>query len=77
MTYRYECGSGAAAYEMVNPADLSEKIGPNRKVNANHDTVPDNNMPFGGIRHADVGTYAGGPLAVTIDTSEHATYVDW
>ncbi len=73
MTYRYECGSGLVAYKMVNPTDSSEKNGRSGKVNANHDTVPKNNS----IRQADIGTYAGGPVAVTVDTSEHATYVDW
>lgn len=138
MAYRYEFGAGAGknAFETVNPADPSEKVGryavehdsiagqeeilcpvvsvieydafdrameilngtefgltsalfSNRNdlvqrflaesrhgmMHANHGTVPDNNMPFGGIKNSEVGAYSVGPTAVNFYTSEHSAYI--
>ena len=46
-------------------------------IHVNHGTVPDNNMPFGGIKNSGVGAYSVGPTAVNFYTSEHAAYVSW
>jgi aldehyde dehydrogenase (NAD+) len=47
----------------------------NGMMHVNHGTVPDNNMPFGGIKNSGVGAYSVGPTAVNFYTSEHAAYV--
>ena len=44
-------------------------------MHVNHGTVPDNNMPFGGIKNSGVGAYSVGPTAVNFYTSEHAAYI--
>jgi aldehyde dehydrogenase (NAD+) len=49
----------------------------NGMIHVNHGTVPDNNMPFGGIKHSGVGAYSVGPTAVNFYTSEHSAYVAW
>jgi len=49
----------------------------NGMIHVNHGTVPDNNMPFGGIKDSGVGAYSVGPTAVNFYTSEHAAYVAW
>jgi len=46
-------------------------------IHVNHGTVPDNNMPFGGIKNSGVGAYSVGPTAVNFYTSEHSAYVAW
>lgn len=46
-------------------------------MHVNHGTVPDNNMPFGGIRNSGVGAYSVGPTAVNFYTSEHSAYIAW
>ncbi|MDA7599323.1 aldehyde dehydrogenase family protein [Alphaproteobacteria bacterium] len=47
----------------------------NGMMHVNHGTVPDNNMPFGGIKNSGVGAYSVGPTAINFYTSEHAAYV--
>ena len=47
----------------------------NGMMHVNHGTVPDNNMPFGGVKNSGVGAYSVGPTAVNFYTSEHAAYV--
>ncbi len=47
----------------------------NGMMHVNHGTVPDNNMPFGGIKNSGVGAYSVGPTAVNFYTSEHAAYI--
>jgi len=49
----------------------------NGMLHVNHGTIPDNNMPFGGIKKSGVGAYSVGPTAVNFYTSEHAAYVAW
>jgi len=49
----------------------------NGMIHVNHGTVPDNNMPFGGIKNSGVGAYSVGPTAVHFYTSEHSAYVAW
>ena len=49
----------------------------NGMLHVNHGTVPDNNMPFGGVKNSGVGAYSVGPTAVNFYTSEHAAYVTW
>lgn len=44
-------------------------------LHVNHGTVPDNNMPFGGIKNSGVGAYSVGPTAINFYTSEHAAYI--
>lgn len=46
-------------------------------LHVNHGTIPDNNMPFGGVKNSGVGPYSVGPTAVNFYTSEHAVYVTW
>ncbi|MEO6928926.1 MAG: aldehyde dehydrogenase family protein [Casimicrobiaceae bacterium] len=47
----------------------------NGMPHVNHGTIPDHHMPFGGIRHSDVGAYSVGPSAAQFYTSEHAAHV--
>ena len=49
----------------------------NGMLHVNHGTVPDNNMPFGGVKHSGVGAFSVGPTAANFYTSEHAAYVAW
>jgi len=49
----------------------------NGMIHVNHGTVPDNNMPFGGIKNSGVGAYSVGPTAVNFYTSEHSAYIAW
>lgn len=44
-------------------------------LHVNHGTVPDNNMPFGGIKASGVGAYSVGPSARQFYMTEHATYI--
>ena len=47
----------------------------NGMMHVNHGSVPDNNMPFGGVKNSGVGAYSVGPTAVNFYTSEHAAYI--
>lgn len=47
----------------------------NGMMHVNHGTVPENHMPFGGIKNSGVGAYSVGPSAVNFFTTEHAVYV--
>lgn len=47
----------------------------NGMLHVNHGTVPDNNMPFGGVKNSGVGPYSVGPTAINFYTSEHAAYI--
>lgn len=49
----------------------------NGMMHVNHGTAPDNNMPFGGIKHSGVGPYSIGPTAMNFYTSEHTAYITW
>ena len=49
----------------------------NGMLHVNHGTIPDNNMPFGGVKNSGVGAFSVGPTAVNFYTSEHAAYVTW
>ncbi|MEM1370870.1 MAG: aldehyde dehydrogenase family protein [Pseudomonadota bacterium] len=49
----------------------------NGMLHVNHGTIPDNNMPFGGIKNSGVGAYSVGPTAINFYTSEHSAYVTW
>ena len=45
-------------------------------LHVNHGTVPDNHMPFGGIKHSGVGVYSSvGPSAIQFYTTEHSAYL--
>lgn len=44
-------------------------------LHVNHGTIPENHMPFGGIKHSGVGAYSVGPSAVNFYTTEHAVYI--
>jgi len=45
-------------------------------LHVNHGTVPDNHMPFGGIKHSSVGASSSvGPSAMQFYTTEHAAYL--
>ena len=47
----------------------------NGMLHVNHGTIPDNNMPFGGVKNSGVGPYSVGPTTVNFYTSEHAAYL--
>ena len=47
----------------------------NGMMHVNHGTVPDNNMPFRGVKNSGVGAYSVGPTAVNFYSSEHAAYI--
>lgn len=47
----------------------------NGMLHVNHGTVPENHMPFGGIKNSGVGAYSVGPSAANFYTTEHAVYV--
>ncbi len=49
----------------------------NGMIHVNHGTIPDNNMPFGGVKNSGVGAYSVGPTAINFYTSEHSAYVAW
>jgi len=44
-------------------------------IHVNHGTIPDNHMPFGGIKNSGVGAYSVGPSAMNFYTTEHSVYV--
>jgi len=44
-------------------------------VHVNHGTVPDNHMPFVGIKESGVGVGSVGASAISFYTTEHAIYV--
>jgi acyl-CoA reductase-like NAD-dependent aldehyde dehydrogenase len=44
-------------------------------LHVNHGTIPDNHMPFGGIRNSGVGAYSVGPSAAQFYTTEHSVYL--
>ncbi|HEY8608064.1 MAG TPA: aldehyde dehydrogenase family protein [Noviherbaspirillum sp.] len=44
-------------------------------LHVNHGTIPENHMPFGGIKNSGVGAYSVGPSAAHFYTTEHAVYV--
>lgn len=43
-------------------------------LHVNHGTIPDNHMPFGGIKHSGFGAYSVGPSAAHFHTSERSVY---
>lgn len=49
----------------------------NGMLHINHGTVPDDHMPFGGIRNSGVGAYSVGPSAVNFYTTEHSAYLQY
>jgi alpha-ketoglutaric semialdehyde dehydrogenase len=44
-------------------------------LHVNHGTIPENHMPFGGIKNSGVGACSVGPSAVNFYTTEHAIYL--
>jgi acyl-CoA reductase-like NAD-dependent aldehyde dehydrogenase len=49
----------------------------NGMLHVNHGTIPDNHMPFGGVKHSGVGAYSVGPSAINFYTTEHSVYVKY
>ncbi|MDE3130073.1 MAG: aldehyde dehydrogenase family protein, partial [Acidobacteriota bacterium] len=47
----------------------------NGMLHVNHGTIPDNHMPFGGVKASGVGAYSVGPSAVSFYTTEHSVYI--
>lgn len=47
----------------------------NGMLHVNHGTIPDDHMPFGGIKNSGVGAYSVGPSVVPFYTTEHSAYV--
>jgi aldehyde dehydrogenase (NAD+) len=47
-------------------------------LHVNHGTVPDNHMPFGGIKHSGVGAYSSvGHSSIQFYTTEHSAYLKY
>ncbi len=47
-------------------------------LHINHGTVPDNHMPFGGIKHSGVGAYSSvGHSSIQFYTTEHSAYLKY
>jgi arginyl-tRNA synthetase len=44
-------------------------------LHVNHGTIPDNHMPFGGIRNSGVGACSVGASAAAFYTTEHSVYL--
>lgn len=44
-------------------------------LHVNHGTIPDNHMPFGGIKNSGVGAYSVGASAANFYTTEHSVYL--
>ncbi|MCV0397152.1 MAG: aldehyde dehydrogenase family protein [Rhizobiaceae bacterium] len=44
-------------------------------LHVNHGTIPDNHMPFGGIKDSGVGAYSVGASAANFYTTEHSVYL--
>lgn len=49
----------------------------NGMMHVNHGTVPDDHMPFGGVRNSGVGAYSVGRSAVAFYTTEHSAYIKY
>lgn len=47
----------------------------NGMLHVNHGTVPENHMPFGGVKNSGVGAYSVGPSAANFFMTEHSVYV--
>ena len=47
----------------------------NGMIHVNHGTVPDNHMPFGGVKNSGVGAYSVGLSAAQFYTTEHSVYL--
>jgi acyl-CoA reductase-like NAD-dependent aldehyde dehydrogenase len=47
----------------------------NGMIHINHGTVPDNHMPFGGVKNSGVGAYSVGLSAAQFYTTEHSVYL--
>jgi len=47
----------------------------NGMIHVNHGTIPDNHMPFGGVKSSGVGAYSVGSSAVHFYTTEHSVYI--
>lgn len=46
-------------------------------IHVNHGTIPDNHMPFGGVKASGVGAYSVGASAANFYTTEHSVYVKY
>lgn len=44
-------------------------------IHVNHGTIPDNHMPFGGVKASGVGAYSVGSSAANFYTTEHSVYI--
>jgi hypothetical protein len=44
-------------------------------LHVNHGTIPENHMPFGGIKNSGVGAYSVGPSARAFYATEHSVYL--
>ena len=49
----------------------------NGMIHINHGTIPDNHMPFGGIKNSGVGAYSVGPSAASFYMTEHSVYLKY
>lgn len=80
MTMLNDTEFGLTSALFSNRNDLIQRFlaeSQNGMIHVNHGTVPDNNMPFGGVKNSGVGAYSVGPTAVNFYTSEHSAYVAW
>ena len=44
-------------------------------LHVNHGTIPENHMPFGGVKNSGVGAYSVGPSARAFYATEHSVYL--
>ncbi len=44
-------------------------------IHVNHGSIPDNHMPFGGVKNSGVGAYSVGLSAAQFYTTEHSVYL--
>ena len=49
----------------------------NGMLHVNNGTVPDVNMPFGGMKHSGVGPYSVGASVAAFYTIEQSAYLAW
>lgn len=71
-------GYGLTAALFSNQLGLVERFvaqSESGMIHINHGTIPDNHMPFGGIKDSGVGAYSVGPSAASFYTTEHSVYV--
>lgn len=71
---------GLTSALISNRNDLIRRVlaeSENGMIHVNHGTVPDNNLPVGGIKNSGVAVHSVRPTAVNFYTSEHSACAAW